>query len=74
MEVSTKGCDGGGGGGGSNGDGDSGKLLLLILLAMSCCHDNVAILSRLLQVILNMVAGQLLFSVSSEVPLKYHKI
>ena len=53
RDAATKGRDGGGGSGdgGSNGGGGSGKLLLLILLMASCCRGNVAILSRLLQII-----------------------
>ena len=55
REEATKGHDGGGSGGsnggGSNGSGGSGKLLLLILLMVSCCHGNLANLSRLLQII-----------------------
>ena len=55
REEATKGHDGGGSSGsncgGSNGSGSSGKLLLLILLMVSCCHRDVDILSRLLQII-----------------------
>jgi hypothetical protein len=49
--MATKGHDSGGGSSGSNGGSGSDKLLLLILLMTSCWHGNVAILSRLLQIL-----------------------
>ena len=73
--VAAKGCgSGSGSGSGRNGGGGSGKLLLLLtLFVANCWFGNVTVLSRL-PVILILVATTttIHFSVSSEVPLKYH--